>query len=213
MDLALFDFDGTITIKGTYPGFVRFAVRRRRKVIGGLILSPLIVGYRCRLVSDRTIRKAMSRLGFWAEEPARVRRLGERYAEEVLPNLIRPVALERITWHKARGDLVVVVSASLDVYLEPWCSALGVDVVCTQLAASDGRFTGRYSRGDCSGEAKATRIRERYVLSDYGAIYAYGDTEEDRQMLEMADRKYFRWREVRHVPPASRATRRGDGGT
>ena len=27
MDLALFDFDGTITIDPTYPAFVRFAVR------------------------------------------------------------------------------------------------------------------------------------------------------------------------------------------
>jgi HAD superfamily hydrolase (TIGR01490 family) len=212
MDLALFDFDGTITVKGTYPGFVRFAVRPRRKVIGGIILSPLIVGYRGRLVSDRAIRKAMSRISFWGEEPAHLRRLGQRYAEEVLPNLMRPVALERIAWHKDRGDLVVVVSASLDVYLEPWCRALGVDVICTQLETSDGRVTGKYLRGDCCGEAKVTRIRERYALSDYGTIYAYGDTEEDRQMLEMADRKYFRWQEVRQVPAASRATRRGDGG-
>jgi phosphatidylglycerophosphatase C len=213
MDLALFDFDGTITIKGTYPGFVSFAVRPRRKIVGGIILSPLIVGYGGRVVSDRAIRKAMSRIGFWGEEPDRVRRLGERYAEEVLPSLIRPAAHERIAWHKARGDLVVVVSASLDVYVGPWCRTLGLDVICTQLEASGGRLTGRYLRSDCCGEAKATRIRERYALRDYGTIYAYGDTEEDRQMLEMADRKYFRWQEVRQVPPASRATRRGDGGT
>jgi hypothetical protein len=29
MDLALFDFDGTITTRGTYPGFIRFAIVRR----------------------------------------------------------------------------------------------------------------------------------------------------------------------------------------
>jgi HAD superfamily hydrolase (TIGR01490 family) len=212
MDLALFDFDGTITTKGTYPGFVRFSVRPRRKVIGGIILSPLIIGHRTRLVPDRAIRKAMSRIAFWREEPGRLRKLGERYAGEVLPGLIRPTALERIAWHKDRGDLVVVVSASLDVYLEPWGRTLGVEVLCTQLEAGDGRFTGRYLRGDCCGAAKAARIRERYVLSDYGTIYAYGDTEEDRQMLEMADRKYFRWREVSEVPRATRTTRRGDGG-
>jgi phosphatidylglycerophosphatase C len=212
MDMALFDFDGTITVKGTYPGFVSFAVRRRRKVVGGMILSPLIVGYQARLVSDRAIRKAMSRIAFWGDEPARLRALGERYAEEVLPALIRPVALERIAWHKARGDLVVVVSASLDVYLAPWCRILGVDVVCTQLEISEGRLTGRYLGGDCCGDAKAIRIRERYPLSDYGTIYAYGDTEEDRQMLEMADRRYFRWQEVHLVPLASRSTRRGHGG-
>ena len=212
MDLAVFDFDGTVTIKGTYPGFVSFAVGPGRKLVGGIILSPLLIGYRCRLVSDHAVRKAMSRVAFWGEEPARLRGVGQRYAEEVLPGLIRPLALERIAWHKARGDRVVVVSASLDVYLEPWCKTVGVDAICTQLEVSDGRLTGRYLRGDCCGEEKARRIRERYALTDYATVHAYGDTEEDRHMLEMADRRYFRWEEVREVPAVSRATRRGDGG-
>ena len=103
MDLALFDFDGTITTKGTYPGFLRFALSRRRRILGGLILGPLIVGYRCGLVSDRVIRTPMSRVAFWRDEPDRIRKVGQRYAEEVLPSLVRPSALERIAWHKARG--------------------------------------------------------------------------------------------------------------
>ena len=196
MDLALFDFDGTITTKGTYSGFVSFAVRPRRKVIGGILLSPLLVGYRGGLVSDRAIRKAMSRVGFWRAEPAVLRRLGEEYATNVLPTVIRPIARERMDWHKARGDRIVVVSAALDVYLEPWCRGLGLDVICTQLEVIDGRVTGRYAEGDCCGDAKARRIRERYTLGDYGTIYAYGDTEEDREMLDLADRKFFRWQET-----------------
>jgi HAD superfamily hydrolase (TIGR01490 family) len=196
MDLALFDFDGTITTKGTYPGFVRFAVRPLRKVAGGIMLSPLLIGYRARLVSDQAIRRAMSSVAFWRAKPDVVRRLGEDYAASVLPAVIRPAALERIAWHKARGDRVAVVSAALDVYLEPWCRSLGVDVICTELEVSHGRLTGRYLRGDCCGIAKATRIRERYTLSDYETIYAYGDTDEDRQMLDLADRKFFRWQEL-----------------
>lgn len=196
MDLALFDFDGTITTRGTYPGFIRFAIRPRRKVVAGIILGPLIAGYRGSLVSDRAIRKAMSRIVFRGEQPERLRELGERYAAEVLPNLVRPAALDRIAWHKARGDLVVVVSAALDVYLEPWCATIGVDVICTQLEAHGGRVTGRYLRGDCCGEEKARRIKERYALGEYGMVYGYGDTEEDREMLEMAGKKFFRWQEV-----------------
>jgi phosphatidylglycerophosphatase C len=66
--------------------------------------------------------------------------------------------------------------------------------------------------GDCCGQEKTRRIRERYTLSEYSAVYGYGDTEEDREMLDMADQKFFRWQEVRRVPEPSRATRRGDGG-
>jgi HAD superfamily hydrolase (TIGR01490 family) len=200
MDLALFDFDGTITTKGAYPDFVSLAIRRPRKIVGGLLLSPALVGYQVKLVSDKAIRSAISRVGFWREEPDRVRRIGREYAERVLPGLIRPIARERIAWHKGRGDRVVVVSASLDVYLEPWCQAQGVEVICTELEAAHGRFTGRYLNGDCCGDEKARRIRQRYALADYETIYAYGDTEEDRQMLELAHRKFFRWAEVRDVP-------------
>lgn len=155
----------------------------------------------------------MSRVGFRGEDPTRLRDVGERYAADVLPGLIRPLALERIAWHKARGDRVVVVSASLDVYLHPWCRTLGVDVICTELEARDGRLTGRYVRGDCCGAEKARRIRERYTLADYATVHAYGDTEEDREMLELAQRRHFRWEDVREVPAVSYATRRGDGGT
>jgi HAD superfamily phosphoserine phosphatase-like hydrolase len=107
----------------------------------------------------------------------------------------------------------VIVSAALDVYLAPWCKQLGIELISTELEIQNGRFTGRYLRGDCSGEEKARRIVERFVLTDYSTVYAYGDTEEDRQMLELAQKKYFRWKEVLRVPDVSRATRRGDGGT
>jgi phosphoserine phosphatase len=119
MDLALFDFDGTTTTRGTYPGFIRFALRPRRRIVAGILLAPFVVGYPAGLVSDRAIRKAMSRIVFQGEQSERLRRLGEQYAAEALPGLMRSIALERIAWHTGRGDRVVVVSAALDVYLEP----------------------------------------------------------------------------------------------
>jgi phosphatidylglycerophosphatase C len=213
MDLALIDFDGTITTKGVYPEFLHFAVPRSRKLTAGLLLSPVIAAYKCGLISEPAIRLVLSRASFQGADPARVRALGERFVRDVVPALIRPIALERIAWHKERGDRVVVVSASLDAYLTPWCQSLGVDLICTELEmASDGRLSGRYVRGDCYGVEKVRRIRERLALDDYDAIWAYGDTEDDRPMLDLADRKYFRWQEVDEMPAASPETRRCHGG-
>jgi phosphatidylglycerophosphatase C len=196
MDLALFDFDGTITTRGTYPEFVRFAARPARKIVGGVLLAPLILGYRVGFVSDRTVRAAISRVAFWRADPNRLKALGERFATDVLPGTVRSEAFERIRWHQARGDRVVVVSAALDVYLEPWGLVHGVDVICTRLEVVGGRCTGRYVRGDCCGDEKARRARERYTLGEFEMVYAYGDTDEDQAMLAMADRPYYRWREV-----------------
>jgi HAD superfamily hydrolase (TIGR01490 family) len=196
MDLALFDFDGTITTRATYPGFLRFVVRPPRKAVGSLVLAPVIAGYHGGLVPEPTIRKVLSKTVFWREDPDRVRALGDRYAAEILPTVIRPEARDRLAWHAGRGDRIVVVSASLDAYLDPWCRSQGVDVICTRLEIVAGRLTGRYVDGDCCGEAKAARIRARYRLSDYATIHAYGDTEEDLAMFALAHRKIFRWQNV-----------------
>jgi phosphoserine phosphatase len=59
MDLALFDFDGTITTRGAYPDFLQVAVRPRRRVVGVTVLFPFIIGYRAGMVSEPMIRKLL----------------------------------------------------------------------------------------------------------------------------------------------------------
>jgi len=195
-NLALFDFDGTITRTDTFSSFLRFAVRRHRIVLFALPLSPVVVCYRLGLIAAHQARPIVSRVGFQGEVADSIRKAGRRYAAEVIPGVVRKRALERIRWHQGQGDTVVVVSASLDVYLSPWCESMGVELVCTELEESEGRLTGRYCHGDCSGPAKVRRILERYELSRYAVVYAYGDTHDDRAMLELAHRRFYRWREI-----------------
>jgi hypothetical protein len=64
MNLALFDFDGTITESDTFSSFLRFAVRRHRIVLGLLALSPVIVCYRLGLMPAYRARPIVSRVGF-----------------------------------------------------------------------------------------------------------------------------------------------------
>jgi phosphatidylglycerophosphatase C len=198
MNLALFDFDGTITERDTFSSFLRFAVRRHRIVLGALPLSPVVFCYRLGLISAHQARPIISRVGFQGEPVDSIREIGRRYAAEVLPGVIRKQALERIQSHQREGDTVVVVSASLDAYLRPWCDRVGVELICTELEERNGRLTGRYCHGDCSGPAKVRQILERYDLSRYAVIYAYGDTNDDREMLAVAHRKFYRWREIRN---------------
>ena len=196
MNLALFDFDNTIASCDTWTRFMRLAVRPSRLVAGRALLIPVVVGYRLGLVSASNGRQIAMRIGLQGEKAARVRELGIEYATMVLPTLLQPPALERIDGHKAQGDRIVVVSASLDMYLNPWCKTMGVDVICSQLEEKAGRLTGRYVRGDCTGTEKVNRIRERYNLTQYERIYAYGDSDEDREMLDLAHEKYYRWKKA-----------------
>ncbi len=194
VDLALFDFDGTITSRDTFVMFARYATSRRRWVYGNVVLAPRVVGYHLRCVAGADIRERIARAAFGGVPVAELTRLGSKFAEAVIPRLVRERARDAVRWHLARGDRVVIVSASLDVYLAPWCRSHGLELICTQLEARHGTFTGSYAGGDCSGGTKRERVLENYRLSEYRHVHAYGDTDDDLAMLDLADTRYLRWR-------------------
>jgi HAD-superfamily subfamily IB hydrolase, TIGR01490 len=196
VNLALFDFDGTITTREMFPDFMHFAVTPGRLAVGRVVLMPLVVGYKLGVITGNTIRSSVVRFGFRGVPVAQVEQAGERFAREVLPGVVRPMALERIQWHKAQGDVVVVVSAALDLYLAPWCGQHQLDLICSKLEVEDGVLTGRYCGKQCASQEKSRRVLETYDVRDFSVVYAYGDTGEDMDMLSLASRKYFRWEEV-----------------
>jgi len=195
-NLALFDFDGTITSKDTFTPFIFHAVEPMRLALGTVVLSPLIAAYELGLLSASLMRRSIVRFGFRGRRRADVQAAGLQYSRAQLARVVRTKALERIRWHQTQGDVVVVVSASLDLYLADWCQELGVQLICTELEERKGLLTGRYRDGDCSGQEKARRIRERFDLKRFDTIYAYGDTTEDEAMLALANRPYYRWTEL-----------------
>jgi HAD superfamily hydrolase (TIGR01490 family) len=196
MNLALFDFDGTITDVDTFTGFLKYSGSKRRLVVGNTLLALPLLGYRLGWVKGTTLRARASQMAFTRRQDAAVREQGSRYAREVIPTLLRPNALERLQWHRDRGDRIVVVSASLDVYLTPWCDERGYDLLCTRLETRNGRLTGQYAGPDCAGDEKARRVRAAYPLGQFETVYAYGDSHEDTALLELAHERYFRWQRV-----------------
>jgi phosphatidylglycerophosphatase C len=195
MNLALFDFDGTITHSDTFRPFIDFAVHRHRRALGVCLLAPVLAAYGLGYVPATRMRALVAFCGFRGRREDELDALGARYAG-TFERVVRPEVLRRIDWHRAEGDRVVVVSASLRPYLRTWCAALGLELICTELESRRGVLTGRYLGGDCTGPEKARRVLARYDLAHYPVIYAYGDTREDRELLALASKRYFRGREV-----------------
>lgn len=195
MHLALFDFDHTVTNCDTYSRFLRRVATRKQLTQAKWSVGPWLAGYRLGLVSARDIRARVTRLAFHGREAQEVAAHGEPYAREILPGLLRPEMMQRIAWHQANGHTVAVVSASLDLYLQPWCAQHGLALICNRLEAHAGRLTGRYADADC-GPHKAREIRARYDLSQYQRIHAYGDSREDRPMLALAHERWYRGQRI-----------------
>jgi len=193
VNLALFDFDGTLTWKDSFTAFIVRTAGTSRLLAGTLRLAPLIARHYLGHAPGPQLRAGMVRHAFAGRRFDEVRDLGERFAACVLPGMIRPRALERLHWHQHRGDRVVVVSASLSFYLAPWCQQQQTDLLCSDLEQRDGFLTGVYAGEDCAGAEKARRVCESYPLESYQDIYAYGDSGEDAALLGLANRPFFRW--------------------
>jgi HAD superfamily hydrolase (TIGR01490 family) len=121
---------------------------------------------------------------------------GARYGREIAAGKIAPAMHERIAWHLDENHEVVLVSASLGVYLDEVARVLGASAaLCTRLEVDgDGRYTGRMSGGNCRGPAKAERLLA-YLGAGDATVYAYGDSAGDDELLALADHAF----RVRHT--------------
>ncbi len=196
MALALFDFDGTITCRDSFAGFIKYLVGKIGFYAGVACLIPVVTGFFLGFIRAWRAKELMSVFFFHGRDARKFGEAASRYSLQELPRIVRGNAMERIRWHQQRGDTVVVVSASIDSWLKGWCEIHCVDLIATELEVTKGRISGRFLTRNCSGREKVRRIAERYDLSDFDYIYAYGDSPGDRPMLALANERYYRWKRV-----------------
>lgn len=192
--VAAFDFDGTISTGDTFFPFLLYAfgtVRVYPALVGGLV--ELLQFNADQSVRDRLKASLVRRL-FGGAPPGPLEAAAEEYARRVLGSRLRPGALERIRWHREQGHRLIMVSASLDIYLKHIAFALGFgELLCTRLdATGDAFFSGKLAGANCRGAEKVRRLAG--LLGDLPQyyVYAYGDSAGDREMLAMATEKYFK---------------------
>ncbi len=190
--LALFDLDGTLTRSDSFFHFLRHSLPLWRLCLGACLLWPVLAGYRLGVMSNARAKALVVRHFYsgWSEE--RFAGVGESFAREVLPGLMRPGALECLNAHREKGHRVVVVSASLGHWVRPWAHAAGVEILSTEAEVEAGRLTGRFATPNCYGPEKVRRVREILDPARYETIYAYGDSSGDREMLALAHRPHFK---------------------
>lgn len=193
MRLALFDFDGTITERDSFADFLLTTFGLPRCLLAAVIMAPHLVRGLTRRVSGSAEKEAVFRHFFRGWPADKFEMTAKCYSIERLPLLVRDTAMERILWHRSQGHRMVVVSASVESWLRPWCNENGMEVIGTRLEASDGILTGRIDGRNCQGREKERRIRQAIDLGKYDRVYAYGNSRGDQHMLALADERYYNW--------------------
>lgn len=192
--VAAFDFDGTISYRDTLSSFLLFSVGFRRYLLNMLTLLPLFVAYLTGFRSRQQTKEKVLRRFFDRMPLLRLRELGEQFALQRLHGHIRPEALERIAWHRERGDRCILISATLEIYLDPWAKAQGFEATLASILESDekGFFTGRLLGLNCRNQEKVRRLEEYAGPITSYTLYAYGDSDGDRELLAAANHPFYR---------------------
>ena len=199
LPVAAFDFDGTLLRGDSLWHFVRYALGDGR-------LLRLLVGQGFNLLAHalRMRRNSVAKARFLHAAFGRYRRpaleaLGREFAETGLDPRLDPQMLANVMRHRALGHRLIVVSAALDLYLEPWARRHGFEAcLCSALEFdADGRLTGALQGDNCFGAEKVARLRS-YLGTDPAAqeLHVYGDSRGDRELLQIATYAYFRGKRI-----------------
>lgn len=189
--IAAFDFDGTITTRDTFVPFLimAFGMRRVQTAFLKLVFEGInvLLGNSSR---DRFKERIVAEL-FRGDSVDRLTAVGKQHCLEIL-NWIRPSARERIEWHRTQGHRLIIVSASLDLYLIPVAAELGFnDLLCTRLSKKHLLFDGKLQGLNCRGPEKVRQLECLLGSLDQYEIHAYGDSIGDQEMLAVATYSYY----------------------
>lgn len=192
MEISFFDFDGTITTHDSLIKFIRFAVGDAKFIVGLAVLSPMLIAYKLKLIPNYKAKQYMISYFFKGMHEDEFIKVAKEYSLKHLDAILRPKAMKRIAWHKENGHKVVIVSASIECWLKPWCDKHNLDLIATRLEIKNGVITGKFLTKNCYGKEKVIRVKEQYKLDEYDYIYAYGDSHADKDLLSLAHKSFFK---------------------
>jgi phosphatidylglycerophosphatase C len=184
--VAAFDVDNTLTVRDCVVPFMR-KVAGTGSLVASVLRRPFVV-VRLVLGRDRDGLKALFvSAAFTGRSVDEVSDVAVRFASDIAEKWMRNDVSQRLRWHQEQGHVVVLVSASLQPYLDVLGDLLEVDaVLCTQLQAQDGVYTGALLGNNCRGAEKVVRLHEWCTAANLpldSVKFAYGDSSGDRQML------------------------------
>lgn len=189
--LVLFDFDGTLCKIDSFTGFMRYVFSKPHFYQNCLKISPFILAYYSKLYSAQQMRQKIYHCFFQNLDVKTIQKSALQYSTVLLNQHLNPQMLNRLHYHQQQQHHIVIVSASLNLYLQPIADQLKVDVICSQVDTFYHKLTGYYQTKDCSGEEKVKRLKQKYDVSQYQHIYAYGNSHEDFALLDLATHAFW----------------------
>lgn len=187
--IAVFDFDGTLTTRDTLLEFIRYTQGTTPFVLGFLRYSPLLVLMKLRVYPNYQAKQKVFSHFFKGMPLDTFNTLCQQFAT-THRHLLRPQGVETVRQAQAEGAEVLIASASIDNWVQPFFPS--IKVLGTQVEVQDSCLTGRFLTRNCYGQEKVNRILEQYPHREEYHLTAYGDSRGDKELLAFADEAHYK---------------------
>lgn len=189
--IAAFDFDGTITTKDTLFDFVKFHVGSKNFYKGLIFLSPILILYKLGFIRNDIAKQKLFTYFFKNISIEVFNKASEDYIKRI-QDIIRPEIINKIKWHQSQNHTVIIISASISNWIQPWAKTMDVEkVLATEIATIDDLIVGAFSTANCYGQEKVNRLLVEFPNRAEYVLYAYGDSAGDKELLALADYPTF----------------------
>lgn len=191
--IAAFDFDGTLSYRDTLLPFLAFTCGKKKLSCDLVKTMPAFLGYALGHYSRQTVKERLLAETLGGISYGSLEQAGKNFAP-VLSSRLRPEAVAKLKWHQQEGHETVIISANLEVYLQPWGQREGVThTLASRLAHAEGCVTGKLIGLNCWGPEKVRRLLTWAGPKENFVLWAYGDTAlGDGPLLKLADYPFFR---------------------
>jgi HAD superfamily hydrolase (TIGR01490 family) len=114
------------------------------------------------------------------------------YALERIGKITKREVFQKVEWHKQQGHKLIIISASLENWIKPWAqNNFFEEVIATKIEAKNGLITGKLATNNCERQEKVRRFLEKYPERKKYFLYVYSDSETDKPLLSLADKRIF----------------------
>ena len=197
--LVLIDFDGTLARGDSLLPFL-CQVTGTRNALSAAVVGASIRAARQRRIGRNALKQSLLRQCVIGRSKHDLGAIGVSFAHYLVEQRLFDDAVQELDRHRQQGAMIVLVSASLDAYLEPLCAIMAFDaVLCTQIEYdSDNRATGNFTGSNVRRAEKVRTVLQ--WMTDNGlarettVITAYGNGAGDRELLALADHGLLRSR-------------------
>lgn len=186
--LVFFDLDGTISRRDTLFGYVLgFARRHPGRLLRYLVVLPAVVAFF--FTRDRgSLKGALIHTVMGGASREDVESWTQTYVPRLIATGLFDEAIAAIRRHRQTGDHLVLMTATVDLYVPTLAEALGFDeYLCSHVAWNGDRLDGRLASANLRDEEKALALRRTAARFPGRRIIGYGNSAPDLAHLRLVD--------------------------